>query len=182
MNFIRDFFESAQFHAMRAFLDSGGLVLAVILAVTFIVWLLIIERYWYFTFQRRALSNDISKRWRARTDKRSRIARTIRACWLSQFRLRLEQRIGLIKALVSVSLLLGLLGTVTGMVGVFEGLSVSGAGGEAGGIRVVADGVTRATIPAMAGMVAALSGLYFSVQLKRRAAHEVRKLSDCLEL
>ncbi len=169
------------YHSMHAFLDSGGFVLNVILAITFVIWLLIIERYWYFAFQQRSLSNEIATRWRRRADRRSRASRMIRTCWLSQFRLRLEQRIGLVKVLVSVSLLLGLLGTVTGMVSVFEGLSVFGAGGP-GGIRAVADGVTSATIPAMAGMVAALSGLYFSVQLQKRVAREVRKLRERLAL
>lgn len=159
-------------------LESGGPVLAVILVVTFAIWLLILERYWYFA-QQRTFVAGVAARWRARPDKRSRAARAIRACWLSQFRRRLERRIGLVKVLVSVSLLLGLLGTVTGMIGVFEGMSVFGGGGP-GGIRAVADGVTVATIPAMAGMVAALSGLYFSAQLQKRAAREVRKLYDRL--
>ena len=173
--------DDAHYHAMGAFLDSGGLVLAVILAFTFVIWLLIIERYWYFAFHSGARADEFSAGWRARADQRSRAARALRACWLSQFRLQLEQRIGLISTLVGISLLLGLLGTVSGMVGVFEGLSVFGAGAS-GGIRAVADGVTRATIPAMAGMVAALSGVYFSAQLKKRAAREVRKLRAQLAL
>ena len=166
------------YQPIGALLESGGPVLAVILVVTFVIWLLIIERYWYFA-QQRAFVSDVAARWRARADKHSRASRMIRACWLSQYRRRLERRISLVKVLVSVSLLLGLLGTVTGMIGVFEGMSVFGAGGP-GGIRAVADGVTVATIPAMAGMVAALSGLYFSTQLQKRAAREVRKLHDRL--
>ncbi len=168
------------YQPLRDLLESGGQVLEVILVVTFVIWLLIIERYWYFA-QQRPFVSAVAARWNARSDKRSRASRMIRACWLSQFRRRLEQRIGLVKVLVSVSLLLGLFGTVTGMIRVFEGMSVFSAGGP-GGIRAVADGVTVATIPAMAGMVAALSGLYFSAQLQKRAAREVRKLYDRLTL
>ena len=161
-------------------LESGGQVLEVILVVTFVIWLLIVERYWYFV-QQRSFVSDIAARWNARSDRRSRASQAIRACWLSQLRCRLERRIGLVKTLVSVSLLLGLFGTVTGMIGVFEGMSMFGAG-EPGGVRAVADGITVAVIPAMAGMVAALSGLYFSAQLQKRAAREVRKLHDRLSL
>jgi biopolymer transport protein ExbB len=44
----------------------------------------------------------------------------------------------------------------------------------------MASGVSRATIPTMAGMVAALSGLIFSVQLERRAEREAEALADHL--
>ena len=62
----------------------------------------------------------------------------------------------MIKTLVSLAPLLGLLGTVTGMIGVFEVLATTG-GGDA---RSMAAGVSQATIPTMAGMVAALSGVF----------------------
>ncbi len=167
--------------ALTDLLASGGPVLTVLLVVTFVIWLLILERYWYFTLQQRVVADEVASRWKVRSDRRSRASRMIRACWLSQFHRRLEQRLGLIRVLVGTSLLLGLLGTVTGMIGVFESMSAFGAGGP-GGIRAVADGVTGATIPAMAGMVAALSGVYFSAQLQKRAAHEVRGLRDRLAL
>ena len=46
--------------------------------------------------------------------------------------------------------------------------------------RAMASGVSKATIPTMAGMVAALSGLYCSVQLQRFAREESQKLADHL--
>ena len=52
--------------------------------------------------------------------------------------------------------LLGLLGTVTGMIEVFNVMAVTG-GGDA---KSMAGGVERSTIPTMAGMVSALSKAY----------------------
>jgi biopolymer transport protein ExbB len=43
-------------------------------------------------------------------------------------------------------------------------------------------GVSKATIPTMAGMVVALSGLFFSQELERRARQRVQHLSDELEI
>ena len=160
--------------------DHGGLALEVIFAVTFVLWMLIIERYWYCAFQQRTFADELAARWRARANRRSHASRSIRACWLSQFRLRLERRVSLIKALVGVSLLLGLLGTVIGMIGVFESVPAFGAGGI--GVRAISDGVTAAIIPAMAGMAAALPGLYFVAQLRRRVEVEVQKLRSRLAL
>jgi biopolymer transport protein ExbB len=44
----------------------------------------------------------------------------------------------------------------------------------------MAGGVSAATIPTMAGLVAALSGLYLAIYLKRRAEKEVQALEDLL--
>ena len=172
---------NALHHSMRAFFDIGGPVLEVILVLTFLMWLLLVERYWFFASQRGSSGDRVAALWSTRSDRHSYASRMIRACWLSQFEVRLNCRLTLIKALVSVSLLLGLLGTVTGMVNVFDKLSMPGVG-EAGGIRAIADGVAGAAIPAMAGMVTALSGVYFSAQLKKRAVVEVRKLRARLTL
>ena len=57
--------------------------------------------------------------------------------------------------------MLGLLGTVTGMIEVFDVMAISGSGNARG----MAGGVSQATLPTMAGMVAALSGMIFSIQL-----------------
>jgi biopolymer transport protein ExbB len=46
----------------------------------------------------------------------------------------------------------------------------------------MAGGISKATLPTMAGMVAALSGLIFSVQLERRAKREGREMADRLVL
>jgi biopolymer transport protein ExbB len=82
----------------------------------------------------------------------------------------------LIKALIAVCPLLGLLGTVTGMIHVFDVMALLGSGNA----RAMADGVSMATIPTMAGMVVALSGLFFSSHLERRAVVEAQKAADSL--
>ncbi len=73
--------------------------------------------------------------------------------------------------------MLGLLGTVTGMIEVFD---VMAAG--SGNTRGMAGGVSKATLPTMAGMVAALSGMLFSIQLDRFAREESERVADGLEI
>ena len=68
--------------------------------------------------------------------------------------------------------LLGLLGTVTGMIEVFEVMAISGSGNP----RSMAAGVSKATIPTMAGMVVALSGVIASTLLSRFAHRKVEHL------
>ena len=84
----------------------------------------------------------------------------------------------MIKACVALCPLLGLLGTVTGMVEVFQVMAVNGTSN----VRAMAAGVSKATVPTMAGMVAALSGLFFSFWLQRQYERERQLLGEHLTL
>lgn len=160
----------------RDFVDRGGPVIPAIIVVTFLMWVMIIERYWYLrTGHQRALQDALDQ-WHARSEIASWHAHQIRRLLVSRVSRKLDATIPLIKTLVALCPLLGLLGTVTGMVEVFDVMSVAGTGNP----RAMASGVSYATIPTMAGMVAALSGLILSVQLERRARNERDRVADML--
>ncbi len=161
-----------------AFLETGGNVLFVIMIVTFFMWLLIVERYWYFWTTHPGLVKKAQSAWDARSDHRSWHAHQIRNLLISEVKQETRRGIEMIKTMVAVAPLFGLLGTVTGMVEVFEVMAVTGSSNA----RAMASGVSKATLPTMAGMVASLSGLYFSSQLEQRANREVDKVADHLEL
>lgn len=164
------------FIATRDFVERGGPVIPVIIAVTFVMWMLIIERFWYLrSSHQRAVETAVAQ-WRARRETTSWHAHQIRRLMVSRVARRLDGPIPLIKTLVALCPLLGLLGTVTGMVQVFEVMAISGTSNP----RAMASGVAYATIPTMAGMVAALSGLMFGVQLERRARRERDRIADTL--
>ena len=48
-----------------------------------------------------------------------------------------------------------------------------------GNARAMAAGVSMATVPTMAGMVAALSGVYFGTWLEHKASTETEELATC---
>ncbi|MFC7331733.1 MotA/TolQ/ExbB proton channel family protein [Rhodocista pekingensis] len=162
--------------AIGIFLETGGDVLLLIMFVTFALWLLILERFYFNLFQHRKLFNDTVAKWEARQDKKSWYASQYRTMLISQAKAQIEANVSMIKTLVAMAPLLGLLGTVTGMVEVFDVMAVLGSGNA----RAMASGVSKATIPTMSGMVVAISGLYFSFMLRRRADREVERLSDTL--
>lgn len=164
------------YNFVRDFLEAGGDILWWIAVVTFLMWTLIIERYWYILRTYRAVAATITREWRARRDTSSWYAHQIRRAVLSRTSLELNRGIPTIKTLVAICPLLGLLGTVTGMVEVFDVMAFSGSGNP----RAMASGVAHATIPTLAGMTAALSGLILSVQLDRRARVEAERLADHL--
>lgn len=70
------------------------------------------------------------------------------------------------KICVSAATLLGLLGTVTGMLATFGALA-SGSGGEKT-MKLVAEGISEALITTETGLVIALPGLFFHYRLVRK--------------
>ena len=162
--------------AVRAFVERGGDVLLLIAAVTFLMWTLMLERFWYFKVIQPREARRVEEAWRARSDHESWFANQVRRLLVSEMRLNLNHSVDSIKTLVALCPLLGLLGTVTGMIEVFDVMAIAGSGNT----RAMASGVSKATIPTMAGMVAALSGLILSVQIERFANNETARVADHL--
>lgn len=161
---------------IQDFLSTGGQVLWLIFATTLALWTLILERGLFLKKEYPRLAKVVQDQWQGRDDKESWDAHQIRLAQISQAEQALMERIPLIKTLVSVCPLLGLLGTVTGMIAVFDVMAVTGTGNA----RLMASGISMATIPTMAGMVASLSGLYMGTWLEGKAKQETEKLSEKL--
>jgi len=164
--------------AIRDFIELGGNVLSWIALTIFLMWVLIIERLLYFRAPMKKMSEEIRDAWESRSERRSWNAHMIREGMISQFSQATSSSIPMIQTMVALCPLLGLLGTVTGMITVFEVMAVSGSGN----VRAMAAGVSQATVPTMAGMVGALSGVLLVTLLSRRAAREVEFLEDSLTM
>ena len=163
---------------LQAFLGRGGPVLVVIMITTFIMWALILERLFYFNFGHNAVAQRAIDVWNDRKDKSSVLAHWVREKLVSEVRQQAEQNVGLTKAMVALAPLLGLLGTVTGMVTVFDVMALS-SGSDA---QAMSGGVSRATIPTMAGMVASLSGIIFTSSMDRTVNRKVQTTADRMEI
>ncbi len=159
---------------LRSFFESGGNVLWGILVATIILWTLIFERYGYFylVFPRRR--KETVAAWEARSDTTSWFAKQIREQRISELSIEANRGIGMIKTLVGIIPLLGLLGTVTGMIQVFEVLATIGSSNA----RAMAQGVSSATIPTMSAMTVAVFTLYFTYSVERRAKYSIEQVED----
>jgi biopolymer transport protein ExbB len=173
MQWARDIFE-----AVRDFMELGGPVLTIIGWTIFLMWVVIIERMLFYRTELRKMSTSIRDQWEGRPERRSWAAHQIREAMISRFSMSANSGVTVVQTLVALCPLLGLLGTVTGMITVFDVMAMSGSGNA----RSMAAGVSKATIPTMAGMVGALSGVFLVTLLTRRVEREVETLEDALTM
>jgi len=162
--------------SVRDFIATGGDVLYIVAFVLFVMWMLIIERFWFISREYPAMREKIIADWHARSDTTSWYAHKIRDAWVSQASTELNTRMNVIKTLVAMCPMVGLLGTVTGMIAVFEIMAMVGTGNP----RMMAGGISMATIPTMAGMVAALSGVFVTSKLESKVKAAVHELADSM--
>lgn len=166
------------FAPVLAFMELGGFLMPWIALLTFVMWTLAFERIWYFKGALRGDVQNYLDQWESRAERKSWNAQQIRQSMISRMSDRIYQNMDVIAALVAICPLMGLLGTVTGMIEVFSVLSNTG-GGDA---KQMAGGVSKATIPTMAGMVAALSGVFVNIYLNRLADSENRLFASHLTM
>lgn len=160
------------------FMDLGGTVLWFLVVLVFVMWTFLFERAWYYKTRLRQDLVEVLEVWDARSERKSKRAHQIRLKLISQIHMRIDQYLPLIKTLIAIAPLFGLLGTVTGMIRVFEVMAMTG-GGDA---KAMSSGVSMATIPTMSGMVAALSGVFGFTYLERLAKREKQLLEDNLTM
>lgn len=165
-------------NSIREFLDTGGQVLTAIAGVICLMWLLIFERLYFYLKSYKGIKRQIVNSWFERNERHSWNAEQIRLANISRATDMLSHNVALIQSLVVLCPLMGLLGTVTGMIEVFDVMAISGSGNA----RSMASGVSRATIPTMAGMVGSLSGVFIVTWLQRKTKRRTEQLEDALPM
>ncbi|GEA61492.1 MotA/TolQ/ExbB proton channel family protein [Vibrio comitans] len=154
----------------------GGPVLWWLAIVMLVFWILVLDRILYFFWVFPKSQHDWVLKWQQRSDRHSWYALSQRSAWLSASESSLKRSLSLMKVLVALFPMLGLLGTVTGMISVFDVMAAQGNSEP----RLMAAGISMATIPTMAGMVAALVGMFVYSRLyglaERKQLHLERLL------
>ena len=155
--------------------DRGGMVLWVILAMSTLMWALILDRYahYFFVMPRRRM--QLLQRWRRDTGIGRPSPPRVKAM-MAAFNAPMHRFLLTIHTLANILPLLGLLGTINGMIKVFGVITVFGAGNARG----MAAGISEALITTMAGLVTALSGLYFCVNLQSLSERTSEQFAMCL--
>lgn len=153
-------------------LELGGPILGLILLLALVIWALLFERVYFLRWVYPDALAEARALWRTRGDKTSWYAEKWRVDLVSTLNSALAQEFSLIATLIKVCPLLGLLGTVMGMLEVFDALAATGSNNP----RSMAAGVSKATVSTLAGMVVAIVGLLGSMVIERTASAERERL------
>lgn len=179
------------------YLRHGGFVMLPLVAVSVVMWTLIIDRLRTFTAWRHgdvdlagvvdllaagvpASAPQSGLRLRLVHDflaERSgdlELDRDILAQCALRLRLRLDNRLAVIGVLAAIAPLLGLLGTVLGMIETFDVIAVFGTGNS----RAMASGIGVALITTQTGLLVAIPGLLMSNRLGRAAQQLKLRLDE----
>jgi biopolymer transport protein ExbB len=174
----------------------GGWVMVLLVIVSFWMWGLVFERlvsFWSMDRQDIDLKGAL-----ASLKKKTAIRNTtgICACLVSGFKLvrtgdssldqrfleqyalmqkpRIRRCLSTITILAATAPLLGLLGTVTGMVTTFDVIAAFGSGNA----KALSGGISKALVTTQCGLIVGIPGLFMSRMLTRRAQAIERRLTE----
>ena len=162
--------------AVGDLVDEGGPFVFWIFVCGFVMWTLVIERLWYFKWVLPRQAHETFERWQARDEYSSWCAREIRRAMISRVHIAMTANLLLLRVLVPLSPLLGLVGTVSGMLEVFDSMALRGSADA----RAMASGVSHAMICTLTGLAVSITGLYPVYYFQARTRMETELLADRL--
>ncbi len=135
------------------YLRQGGAVIPPLIAVSVAMWYFILKKLVQLRNSRPFLPPE------ERRGDRKRMMATVRSRQRD-----LDRHVGTVLVLAAVAPLLGLLGTVMGMIGTFDAIARFGASDA----RAFAAGISEALITTQFGLIVAIPGLFMGNLIRRR--------------
>lgn len=161
-------------HAIDLTLREGGLTLWALLLLAVMIYSLLFSVWRHLGRSRRGVARRDWSRprtvgrslpWRMAPPGPREIERRFAAHELDEMAW-VERRLPFLAVLVSAAPLLGLLGTVAGMLVTFGGMA---AGGRSAPIDLISSGISKALVTTQAGLVIAVPAAFLLALLTRRA-------------
>jgi len=143
---------------------AGGIVFVALTVLGLFLFSLIIGRLWFrfFDYPKKL------KQCRAAQDTKCLTVLT------GNTQRSLQYSMSLIRTTINVCPLLGLVGTVVGMIEIFDVIALNGVSSA----QLMAAGVAKAILPTMAGMVLAISAMFMFAYIQRWALKQRRIISS----
>ncbi|MEA3523502.1 MAG: MotA/TolQ/ExbB proton channel family protein [Campylobacterota bacterium] len=162
-------------NSIATLLETGGDVLIVLFFFSTLFWTLVVEKSLYHKSTYKPYSKKLKKFWKMRGDKQNWENQQVIIAQISELKLNLQKNLSIMQVVIALFPLLGLLGTITGMISVFDSMNTLGTNAKA-----MASGISMATIPTMAGMLLAIFGLFAFSRIHSIVSREIRLLQDKL--
>jgi len=155
--------------------ELGGNVLYLLIVSAFIFFTIFIEKFFYLKFVYKAKVIELKKEFVSCTP--SWVTTQKVNAQISKIRVELNSNMPVLKVIIGLFPLMGLLGTVTGMISVFDMMSSSSTTNAAS----MASGISMATIPTMVGMSLAVISLFMITRAQYVIKKELHSLENSLK-
>jgi len=146
----------APFHAVGQLIIAGGPLVMWILIAGIVMWTLIFERLWFFRTQLPGMVRQLLGQWQSRPEHSSWSSHQVRKTMISRLNGAMAENMPVLKVLIPMCPLLGLVGTVHGMLEVFDSMAILGSADA----RTMASGVSKAMNCTMTGLAVSVTGMY----------------------
>lgn len=178
------------------YLSSGGIIIIPIIFCSLWMWWLISQRLFYFRYlnkndlslqqavkmlkngqhpkNKKGLCAGIVSNFIDKQTNNKKLNKGIFELCIMEKKPLIRRSITTIAVLAAVAPLLGLLGTVTGMMATFDAISLFGTGNP----KAMAGGISEAMITTQSGLLAAIPGLFMSGFLSRRASSMENRVDE----
>jgi biopolymer transport protein ExbB len=167
-------FISTPIEALLDMRQLGGPVVIWIFIACVIMWAIVLERFWYFSKVLPAEAARMLRTWNQRPNKLTWASRQIRTAMISRLNAGMTGNLQILRVLVPMCPLLGLIGTVSGMLSVFDSMAALGSADA----RSMATGVSEAMVCTLTGLAVSISGLYPVYYFRRKTNRETELLAD----
>ena len=141
------------FKTYSNFINQGGPVVFILFLISIYLFILIAAKFKFLFFEIDTIKFQFKKDYQ--NIKNDQYLALNQSILKSDFKTVVVKDFYIIQTLIALCPVLGLLGTVTGMIEVFDVVSFFGTGNA----RALASGITKATLPTMTGMAISIVGL-----------------------
>ena len=142
--------------AVGELMAAGGPLVAWIFVAGLVMWTLILERLWFFKKELPPMVSSYLHEWQSRPEHQSWASHQVRKTLISRLSGAMSENMPVLKVLIPMCPLLGLVGTVHGMLEVFDSMAILGSADA----RTMASGVSKAMNCTMTGLAISLTGMY----------------------
>ena len=142
----------------------GGPVLFALFLISFLIFFIFVNKYTFIYFDKSEWFTEKLDNFIKNNPPEIFSLKQVQKTYISELNRVSNTNIKLLDGLIGMCPMIGLLGTVYGMIEVFEVLSFLGTGNP----RAMSSGVAKATIPTMASMVITIFSLYFRQDITGR--------------
>ena len=174
---------------MKAIFEGGGFIMYILLFASILALGIVLEKfYYYFKYEKKSKNslgiskgfNNSIERLISLLEKENKKSSKTNYLYLEEkareftldTMLKLDNKLWILNLIANLSTMMGLFGTVTGMISAFNVIAVAGTGDP----KLLADGISKALITTAGGLSVGMPTMVFANYFGRKSDEAIEKM------